>query len=142
MKLMSRHEFFVAHYSFAPFSFILHHYDLIIFHLLDLIVFLVQVASALFCLRQRNTYQGQTCLTGLKPIAGLGNLGGLPSSFDHSAYQTPESGPHVAEVVESSRSKAQKMVDVAVQVRKTNKLLLLLLFSCPVLLFAGVLQYL
>ncbi|ESR32866.1 hypothetical protein CICLE_v10004186mg [Citrus x clementina] len=75
-----------------------------------------QVASALFCLRQRNTYQGNTCLTGLKPMSGLGNLGGgLPNSFDHSAYQTPESGPHVVEVVESSRSKAQKMVDVAVQ---------------------------
>lgn len=75
-----------------------------------------QVASALFCLRQRNTYQGNTCLTGLKPMSGLGNLGGgLPNSFDHSAYQTPESGPHVVEVVESSRSKAQKMVDVALQ---------------------------
>ncbi|KAH9765727.1 protein ALWAYS EARLY 3 [Citrus sinensis] len=75
-----------------------------------------KVASALFCLRQRNTYQGNTCLTGLKPMSGLGNLGGgLPNSFDHSAYQTPESGPHVVEVVESSRSKAQKMVDVAVQ---------------------------
>ncbi|GAY35971.1 hypothetical protein CUMW_019620 [Citrus unshiu] len=74
------------------------------------------VASALFCLRQRNTYQGNTCLTGLKPMSGLGNLGGgLPNSFDHSAYQTPESGPHVVEVVESSRSKAQKMVDVALQ---------------------------
>ncbi|KAH9683368.1 protein ALWAYS EARLY 3 [Citrus sinensis] len=85
-------------------------------HYAAILLQLNDVASALFCLRQRNTYQGNTCLTGLKPMSGLGNLGGgLPNSFDHSAYQTPESGPHVVEVVESSRSKAQKMVDVAVQ---------------------------
>lgn len=65
-------------------------------------------------------------------MPGLGNLGGgLPNSFDHSAYQTPESGPHVVEVVESSRSKAQKMVDVAVQVSKANKLFFVM--SCSAL---------
>ncbi|ESR32864.1 hypothetical protein CICLE_v10006326mg [Citrus x clementina] len=37
-------------------------------------------------------------------MAGLGNLSGLPSSFDHSAHQTPESRPRVAEIVESSTS--------------------------------------
>ncbi|KAK9179382.1 hypothetical protein WN943_028581 [Citrus x changshan-huyou] len=43
-------------------------------------------------------------------MAGLGNLSGLPSSFDHSAHQTPESRPRVAEIVESSTSKAHAFV--------------------------------
>lgn len=36
---------------------------------------------------------------------------------DPSAYQTMEPGSLVAEIVESSRSKAQKMVNAAVQVK-------------------------
>ncbi|KAK3189776.1 hypothetical protein Dsin_029337 [Dipteronia sinensis] len=74
-----------------------------------------QVSSALFCLRQRNTYQGNIPLIWPKPIASLGEPAGHSSSLDHSAYQTLESGSQVAEIVESSRTKAQKMVDAAVQ---------------------------
>ncbi|KAK4855475.1 hypothetical protein QYF36_007763 [Acer negundo] len=74
-----------------------------------------QVSSALFCLRQRNTYQGNIPLIWPKPIASLGEPAGHSSSLDHSAYQTLESGSHVAEIVESSRTTAQKMVDAAVQ---------------------------
>ncbi|KAK2646186.1 hypothetical protein Ddye_021381 [Dipteronia dyeriana] len=73
-----------------------------------------QVSSALFCLRQRNTYQGNIPLIP-KPIASLGEPAGHSSPLDHSAYQTLESGSQVAEIVESSRTKAQKMVDAAVQ---------------------------
>lgn len=51
----------------------------------------------------------------LKPMA-LGDPGGQLSSFDCSTCHTQESGPHVAEIVESSRTKAQIMVDVAMQV--------------------------
>jgi hypothetical protein len=38
------------------------------------------------------------------------------SSFDSSADDTQESGSHVVEIVESSRTKAQTMVDAAMQV--------------------------
>lgn len=89
----------------------------------------MQVASALFCLRQRNTYQGNMLLPWSKTMAGLGDLGGLSSSFDHSAYQSQESGPHVAEIIESSRTKAQKMVDVALQVRKASQIICVLVLS-------------
>ncbi|KAH7573585.1 hypothetical protein JRO89_XS03G0176700 [Xanthoceras sorbifolium] len=73
------------------------------------------VSSALFCLRQRNTYQGNIPLIWSKSIASLGEPGGHSSSLDHSVYQTLESGSHVAEIVESSRTEAQKMVDAAMQ---------------------------
>ncbi|XP_062175130.1 protein ALWAYS EARLY 3 isoform X2 [Alnus glutinosa] len=74
-----------------------------------------QVSSALFCLRQRNTYRQSSPLMLLKPTASLGDPGGQLSSFDCSTCHTQESGPHVAEIVESSRTKAQIMVDVAMQ---------------------------
>lgn len=74
-----------------------------------------QVSSALFCLRQRNTYRQSSPLMLLKPMPSLGDPGGQLSSFDGSTCHTQESGPHVAEIVESSRTKAQIMVDVAMQ---------------------------
>ncbi|XP_044498764.1 protein ALWAYS EARLY 3-like [Mangifera indica] len=74
-----------------------------------------QVSSALLCLRQRNTYQGNMPVIWSKPMASLGDPSAHSSSYDYSAYQTQESGSHVAEIVESSRIKAQKMVDAAVQ---------------------------
>lgn len=78
----------------------------------------MQVSSALLFLRQRNTYQGNIPLLWSKSMASLGDPSAHSSSFDYMAYQTQESGSHVAEIVESSRTKAQKMVDAAVQVRK------------------------
>lgn len=70
-----------------------------------------QVSSALFCLRQRNTYRGSYPLISVNPMAGLNDSGGHSSSSCH--VQEPAS--HVYEIVESSRAKARKMVDVAMQ---------------------------
>ncbi|KAL0367696.1 UNVERIFIED_CONTAM: protein ALWAYS EARLY 3 [Sesamum radiatum] len=50
-----------------------------------------QVSSALYCLRQRNTYQGNTSLAW------------------------PGPGSHAKEIIDSSRTKARAMVDAAVQ---------------------------
>ncbi|XVF38683.1 hypothetical protein REPUB_Repub20aG0123000 [Reevesia pubescens] len=74
-----------------------------------------QVSSALFCLRQRNTYQGTSSVKLLKPLAKIGEHGCQLSSFDHSMHHVPESVSHVAEIVESSRMKARSMVDAAMQ---------------------------
>lgn len=80
-------------------------------------LFLVQVSSALLRLRQRNTYHGQTQTAWSKSIA---SPGGHLSSLDLVAHQPKESASHVAEIVGTSRIKAQKMVDAAVQVRKVQ----------------------
>jgi hypothetical protein len=52
----------------------------------------------------------------LKPMTSLGDPGGQLSSFDCCTGHTQESGSHVDEIVESSRTKARTMVDVAMQV--------------------------
>ncbi|KAM7257518.1 hypothetical protein ACFE04_013259 [Oxalis oulophora] len=70
-----------------------------------------QVSSALYCLRQRNTYQGFSSGTLLKPIANTTDPNNFTSSFD----QSREPGSHVSEIVESSRTKAQTMVGAAMQ---------------------------
>lgn len=54
----------------------------------------------------------------LKPMASIGEQTGHSSSFDPSADDAQESGSHVTEIVESSRAKAQTMVDAAMQVWK------------------------
>ncbi|XWS14047.1 hypothetical protein CRYUN_Cryun36dG0090200 [Craigia yunnanensis] len=74
-----------------------------------------QVSSALFCLRQRNTYQGTSSVKMLKPLAKIGDHICQLSSFDHSMHHVHESVSHVAEIVESSRMKARSMVDAAMQ---------------------------
>ncbi|XP_025630070.1 protein ALWAYS EARLY 3 isoform X2 [Arachis hypogaea] len=76
-----------------------------------------QVSSALFRLRQRNTYQGSTTELSLKPIANYDDPGGQASSSNCSACHNQESIPlgHIAEIVESSRRKARAMVVQATQ---------------------------
>ncbi|CAK9145548.1 unnamed protein product [Ilex paraguariensis] len=74
-----------------------------------------QVSSALYCLRQRNSYQGNFPQARPRPMANLGDHGGLLSSLDHSTSHTQASGSSVNEVVESSRTKAQTMVDAVMQ---------------------------
>ncbi|WCJ23526.1 DIRP Myb-like DNA-binding domain [Euphorbia peplus] len=74
-----------------------------------------QVSSALLCLRQRNTYQGNNQYMWLKPFAAAGEPAGHCGSFDQSTDENQESGSHAAEIVESSRVKAQTMVDAAMQ---------------------------
>ncbi|XP_022973709.1 protein ALWAYS EARLY 3-like isoform X1 [Cucurbita maxima] len=64
-----------------------------------------QVSSALYSLRQRNTYQGTSPLMFLKPVHDLGD----PCSH------AQEPGSHVAEIVGSSRAKARTMIDEAMQ---------------------------
>ncbi|KAL0414704.1 UNVERIFIED_CONTAM: protein ALWAYS EARLY 3 [Sesamum radiatum] len=73
-----------------------------------------QVSSALHCLRERNTYQGKCPLTWPGPVSNA-DAGGTLNSSDRSAYQTQESGSNVNEIMDSSRTKARKMVDVAMQ---------------------------
>ncbi|KAI8002837.1 Protein ALWAYS EARLY 3 [Camellia lanceoleosa] len=80
-----------------------------------------QVSSAIFCLRQRNTYQGSSPLTWPKITANLGDFGGPLSSFEQPANHPQESGSHVHEIVESSRIKARMMVDAAMQAMSSLK---------------------
>ncbi|PSR92630.1 Protein ALWAYS EARLY like [Actinidia chinensis var. chinensis] len=74
-----------------------------------------QVSSALCSLRQRNTYQGSFPLTLPRTASNLGEAGGSFSLFDQTANHPQESGSHVHEIVESSRTKARTMVDAAMQ---------------------------
>lgn len=73
-----------------------------------------QVSSALYCLRQRNTYQGSMPLLWSRPGASFADPGG-EFSFDRFT-QTAEAGLHVNEIIDSSRTKARAMVDAAMQV--------------------------
>ncbi|KAA8527473.1 hypothetical protein F0562_034812 [Nyssa sinensis] len=80
-----------------------------------------QVSSALYYLRQRNTYQGNSPLTWPRPTANFRDSGDLSSLFDHSASHAQESGSYANEIVESSRTKAQMMVDAAMQAMSSLK---------------------
>lgn len=81
----------------------------------------MQVSSALFCLRQRNTYQGSSPnMLSKLPIASLNDTGGHSSSCVCSSCHIYEPGSNVAEIVESSRIKSQRMVDAAMQVSKNH----------------------
>lgn len=85
-----------------------------------------QVSSALFCLRQRNTYQTSSSVLSLKPMANFDDPSGQASSSNCSACHNQESisQSHIAEIVESSRRKARTMVIQATQamsnLRKTE----------------------
>ncbi|KAL2339063.1 hypothetical protein Fmac_013509 [Flemingia macrophylla] len=85
-----------------------------------------QVSSALFCLRQRNTYQGSSSVFSLKPVANFDDPSGQASSSNCSACHNQESisQSHITEIVESSRRKARIMVVQAIQamsnLRKTE----------------------
>lgn len=74
-----------------------------------------QVSSALLYLRQRNTYQGSSPSPWVKPVANSGGSVGSLNSFEQTAYIPQESGSRVLEILETSRLKAQTMVDAAVQ---------------------------
>ncbi|CAH9059613.1 unnamed protein product [Cuscuta europaea] len=71
-----------------------------------------QVSSALCCLRQRNTYQGNFSFSWPKPVACFGDSGGI---FDSYTTHIHEPGSHINEIIESSKIKARTMVDAAVQ---------------------------
>ncbi|KAG6394794.1 hypothetical protein SASPL_145384 [Salvia splendens] len=79
-----------------------------------------QVSSAIYCLRQRNTYQRSMPLLWL----GQGTNSADPGSkfsLDRSACHTNELGPHVNEIIDSSRTKACVMVDAAMQAMASLK---------------------
>ncbi|MCL7047351.1 hypothetical protein MKW94_017428 [Papaver nudicaule] len=72
-----------------------------------------QVSSALIYLRQRNTYNNSPPWQTSKPGSGV------PvrpfNSVDASAFLPQEAAPHVVGILDSSRVKAQTMVEVAMQ---------------------------
>ncbi|KAF7813668.1 Protein ALWAYS EARLY 3 [Senna tora] len=74
-----------------------------------------QVSSALFCLRQCNTYQGSSSILSLKPMANSDDPGGQASSSNCSACHNQDLKSHIAEIVDSSRTKARTMVVAAMQ---------------------------
>ncbi|KAL8244693.1 hypothetical protein R6Q59_010951 [Mikania micrantha] len=78
-----------------------------------------QVSSALFRLRQRNTYQRNFLLNLPKAVGDLTNHGAIS---DHTSNHTQESQSHVNEIVEISRTKARNMVDIAIQALSSLKL--------------------
>ncbi|KAI4345449.1 hypothetical protein L6164_012572 [Bauhinia variegata] len=89
------------------------HYAAVLLHLHEVNE---QVSSALLCLRQRNKYQGSSSvLSVMKPTANSEDPGGQASSSNCSACYNQESLSHIAEIVESSRTKARKLVEAAVQ---------------------------
>ncbi|KAL6532247.1 hypothetical protein OROGR_014217 [Orobanche gracilis] len=74
-----------------------------------------QVTSALHCLRERNTYQGKFLLTSPRQVGHLAYPGGALNFVDRSAGQTREVESPVDEVMDSSKTKAQKMVNTAME---------------------------
>ncbi|CAH9148846.1 unnamed protein product [Cuscuta epithymum] len=77
-----------------------------------------QVSSALGCLRQRNTYQGNASLSLLpKAVANSGDAGAdTLSTYGYCTNnEIQESRFHIDEIIQSSRVKARTMVDAAVQ---------------------------
>lgn len=81
-----------------------------------------QVSSALYRLRQRNTYQRNLHLAWPRAVGDLSDHGAISSSSDHTANRTEESECHVNEIVEISRTKARTMVDIAIQAMSSLKL--------------------
>ncbi|AQK46377.1 Putative MYB DNA-binding domain superfamily protein [Zea mays] len=72
-----------------------------------------QVAAALLSLRQRNTYHGNSGQS--KSMENGIALAGAPDPYNLFSYINPESGSQVIEVIETSKSRAKMMVDVAIQ---------------------------
>ena len=60
----------------------------------------------------------------LNPLASLNDPDGCSTSLGFSAYDNQECGFQVAEIVESSKIKAQKLVGAAMQVCRGYPMLL------------------
>lgn len=89
------------------------------------------MASALLSLRQRNTYHGHPAQSYPKPMEN-GALTGTPDLYNLFGYINQESGSQVMEVIETSRSRAKLMVDVAIQVSYPHILVFLLGSCCSI----------
>ncbi|KVH89870.1 DIRP-like protein [Cynara cardunculus var. scolymus] len=82
-----------------------------------------RVSSALYRLRQRNTYQRNLHLASWpRAVGDLSDHGAISSSSDHTTNRTEESECHVNEIVEMSRTRARTMVDIAIQAMSSLKL--------------------
>nr|XP_043613972.1 protein ALWAYS EARLY 3 isoform X2 [Erigeron canadensis] len=81
-----------------------------------------QVSSALFRLRQRNTYQNHFHLNWPRAMDDITDHGGILSTSNHTASHTEESECRVNDIVEISRTKARNMVHMAIQAMSTLKL--------------------
>lgn len=121
MKPTNRYIWNLHFYYFWGFS----KHKISYFKFWSTIFFLGQVSSALYCLRQRNTYQGNILLAWSRPDASFADFGG-ELYFNHSASQTSDSVSHVNEIIDSSKTKAQAMVDAAVQVHLESSFPLLM----------------
>ncbi|KAK1351905.1 Always early protein 3 [Heracleum sosnowskyi] len=80
-----------------------------------------RVTSALSCLKQRNTYQGNASFTWPRSMPYSGGPVGVLSSSYCSELQTEESGSNVNEIVESSKTRAGIMVNAAIQAFSSMK---------------------
>ncbi|GAB2249231.1 hypothetical protein Droror1_Dr00012590 [Drosera rotundifolia] len=80
-----------------------------------------QVASALIGLRQRNTYHGSSSILSKKSFACSNDRAAFIASFNQSICECQDSGSHLPKIVETSRTKAQKMVDAAIQATSSLK---------------------
>ncbi|XP_021999032.1 protein ALWAYS EARLY 3 isoform X3 [Helianthus annuus] len=78
-----------------------------------------QVSSALFRLRQRNTYQQNYHFNLPKAVGDLSDHGAI---LEDTANHTQESQGQVNEIVEISRTKARTMVEIAIQALSSLKL--------------------
>ncbi|KAL6535373.1 hypothetical protein OROMI_026747 [Orobanche minor] len=79
-----------------------------------------QVSCALYCLRQRNTYQGNIPLPWPRPCA---NSADHSDGFllDRPSCQSSEPSSHENEIIDSSRTKARSMVAAAMQAMSSFK---------------------
>ncbi|KAL9261197.1 ALWAYS EARLY 3-like protein [Drosera capensis] len=80
-----------------------------------------KVASALIGLRQRNTYHGSSSILSKKSLACSNDRAAFIASFNQSICECQDSGSHLPKIVETSRMKAQKMVDAAIQATSSLK---------------------
>ncbi|XP_057962765.1 protein ALWAYS EARLY 2-like isoform X2 [Malania oleifera] len=74
-----------------------------------------QVSSAILRLRQRNTYPVNSLPPWLKQPATSNGPGGAPTSVDNLPFSSQEAGSNVVEIFKGSRSKANSMVEAAIQ---------------------------
>ncbi|XP_010551056.1 PREDICTED: protein ALWAYS EARLY 3 isoform X2 [Tarenaya hassleriana] len=80
-----------------------------------------QVSSALLRLRQRNTYQASSSYMPFRCMNTSGDPDGHLTCLDNSVSESHDHGPHVSEIVESSRTKARSMVNRAMEAMTSLK---------------------
>ncbi|XP_010667784.2 protein ALWAYS EARLY 3 isoform X2 [Beta vulgaris subsp. vulgaris] len=74
-----------------------------------------QVSSALMCLRQRNTYQGNSLVPWQTSKTSLEDHSSIVSSLNCLPCDSQRTVSHVCEIIDTSRIKARNMVDAALK---------------------------